>query len=122
MVETLVGKIAVDKHNEKLGKIIRIDDLIGKVKKEYESFAIILVRKFLKSDVHVPLETSKLQKIEGQTALFDILKTEFDELTQVHRILQNERKESGDYVRFREKWYGPGHARLAPRDRQRRKE
>ena len=122
MVETLVGKMAADKNKEKLGRIIRIDQLTGKTVKIDVSHAIIHVRKFFKSDVRVPLEVTKMLKIDGQFAVFDILKTEFDELVLIQRTLQEERRDSGEYVQFREKWYGPGHARLAPRDRQSRRE
>ncbi|MBY8995156.1 MAG: hypothetical protein KGD59_11440 [Candidatus Heimdallarchaeota archaeon] len=80
----LVGKIASDKDSLKLGQIIRIDKLLGKTIKTYEPFAMILIRKFLRKDMVVPLEAKKVTKVEGIYAWFNVTKAEFDE--EVKRI------------------------------------
>ncbi|MBK5114957.1 MAG: hypothetical protein JJE41_15130 [Candidatus Heimdallarchaeota archaeon] len=80
----LVGKIASDKDSLKLGQIIRIDKLLGKTIKTYEPFVMILIRKFLRKDMVVPLEAKKVTKVEGIYAWFNVTKAEFDE--EVKRI------------------------------------
>jgi len=88
----LVGKIAADKNNEKLGKIIRIDKLLGKTVKTYEPHAMILIQKFLRKDIIVPLEAEKVTKVEGGYAWFDITKAGFDEEVKRFRKIVAERE------------------------------
>ncbi len=75
----IVSKIAVDKDSIRLGKIIRIDNLIGKIIKKYETFVIIEIKKFFRKDVLIPIDIKKLIKVEGTYAWFNITKEEFDE-------------------------------------------
>ncbi|MGC9778365.1 MAG: hypothetical protein HZR80_03905 [Candidatus Heimdallarchaeota archaeon] len=74
----LIAKIAADKENNKLGKIIRIDKLPGKTIKRYKPYAMILVNKRFRKSIIVPIEADKVIKIEGTYAWFDILKEDFD--------------------------------------------
>ena len=77
--KNLVGKTAADKNSKKLGKIIRIDNLPGKTIKKLKPYAIILIRRFLRKDIAIALETEKIIRIEGDYAWFNLTKAEFDE-------------------------------------------
>lgn len=80
----LISKIAADKNNQKLGKIIRVDRLPGKTDKKYESFVIILLKRFLRKGITVPVEASKVIKIVGTYVWFDITLEEFN--VEVERL------------------------------------
>ena len=69
----IVSKIAVDKDSIKLGKIIRIDELLGKTIKKYKPYAMIFVKKrFRKKGVVVPIDVERIIKVGGQYVIFDI--------------------------------------------------
>ena len=82
----LISKIASDKDNQKLGKIIRIDDLVGKTIKKIKPHAMILYQKRFKRDVIVPVDIDKMIKTEGGYVWFDILKDDF--VSEAERLLQ----------------------------------
>ena len=87
----LISRIAADKDSNRLGKIVRIESLIGKTIKKYKPYAMILVRKYFKKDVLVPIDTKKLIKVEGTYAWFNITKEEFDEEVKRLREIKTER-------------------------------
>ncbi|MCG3254425.1 MAG: hypothetical protein KAX09_11245, partial [Candidatus Heimdallarchaeota archaeon] len=87
----LLSRIAADKDSNRLGKIVRIENLIGKTVKKYKTFAMVLVRKYFKKDVLVPIETEKLIKVEGTYAWFNITKEEFEEEVKRLREIKTER-------------------------------
>ena len=87
----LLSRIAADKDSNRLGKIVRIENLIGKTIKKYKPYAMILVRKYFKKDVLVPIDTKKLIKVEGTYAWFNITKEEFDEEVKRLREIKTER-------------------------------
>jgi hypothetical protein len=88
----IVSKIAVDKDNITLGKIIRIDELLGKTIKKYKPYAMIIVKKrFRRKDVIVPIDVEKIVKVGGQYVWFDILKEEFDEQVKTAKAIQTVR-------------------------------
>jgi len=88
-----VSKIAVDKDSIKLGKIIRIEKLLGKTIKKYKPYAIILVKKrFKKKGVVVPIDVEKIVKVGGQYVWLDILKEEFDEQVKTAKTIQTQRE------------------------------
>lgn len=118
----ILGKIAADKESNKLGKIIRLEKLPHILTKETELHAIILVQKFLRKDIAIPITLTRILKTEGEFVWFDIFKSDFETEVKRKRIQNKHKENSGEYVRFRDKWYGPGHARLAPRDRNKRRE
>lgn len=88
----IVSKIAVDKENIKLGKIIRIDQLPGKTIKKDIPYAMILVKKRFQKKFVVPIEAKKVIKIEGTFAQFDLLKKDFDEIAERIKRLKEERE------------------------------
>ncbi len=97
--DRLISKIAADRDSKELGKIIRIENLMGKTIKTKKPYAMILVRKFLKSDTVVPLSADKVTKIEGQYAWFDISKEEFSlEAKRVANITTEREIYSGEIV------------------------
>jgi len=61
----LIGKIAADKENKKLGRVNRIENLPGKTIKTTVPYAMIVVRKFLQKSVVVPIIAEKVTKVEG---------------------------------------------------------
>ncbi|HUU77298.1 MAG TPA: hypothetical protein VMX55_03065 [candidate division Zixibacteria bacterium] len=83
-LNSLLGKIAADKESHKLGKIIRIERLLGKTIKKYKPYAMILVNRRFRKDLIVPIELEKVTKVEGIYAWFNITKDEFN--TEVERI------------------------------------
>jgi len=87
----LISRIAADKDSNRLGKIVRIESLIGKTVKKYKPYAMILVRKYFKKDVLVPVDVDKLIKVEGTYAWFNITKEEFDEEVKRLREIKTER-------------------------------
>lgn len=78
----LISRIAADKDSNVLGKIVRVESLIGKTIKKYKPFVIIRVRKTFRKDVLVPIEAEKLLKVEGTYAWFNITKEEFDDVVK----------------------------------------
>ncbi|MBK5114738.1 MAG: hypothetical protein KGD59_13015 [Candidatus Heimdallarchaeota archaeon] len=84
----LISKIAVDKENKTLGKIIRIDKLLGKTIKKYKPYAMILVKIRFKKKVVVPIDIEKVVKVGGQFARFDISKEDFDEKVKTAKLVK----------------------------------
>ncbi len=89
----IVSKIAVDKDSITLGKIIRIDELLGKTIKKYKPYAMIIVKKrFKKKGLVVPIDVERIVKVGGQYVWFDILKEEFDEQVKTAKTIQTVRE------------------------------
>ncbi|MHA1185774.1 MAG: hypothetical protein ACTSSK_02700 [Candidatus Heimdallarchaeota archaeon] len=88
----LISKIAADKDSKALGKIIRIEQLLGKTIKIKKPHALIFVRRFLRNDVLVPILVEKITKIEGQYVWFDITKEAFTELLKQAAAIKTERE------------------------------
>ena len=82
----LISKIASDKNNQKLGKIVRIDDLVGKTIKKLKPHAMILYQKRFKRDIVVPIDIDKMIKTERGYVWFNILKEDF--VSEAERLLQ----------------------------------
>ncbi|NHJ03750.1 MAG: hypothetical protein EAX90_02925 [Candidatus Heimdallarchaeota archaeon] len=83
-INKIIGKIASDINNKKLGKIIRIDKLPGKTIKIHKSHAIILFEQRFREDIKVPLDVEKITKVETSYVWFDITKEDF--MKEVKRI------------------------------------
>jgi len=90
--EQLVAKLAVDKNNKKLGTIIRIDNVTGKTIKTAVPHAIIRVRKFMKKDVLVPIEVTKVIEVTDEFVLFDLLKADFEKEVKLQKILREQQE------------------------------
>ncbi len=85
---TLVSKMALDKFDNKLGRISRIERLSGKTIKKDIPYAMIAVQKFLQKTVVVPIEAEKVTKVEGNYVWFSITKSEFtEEVKRIRKIL-----------------------------------
>lgn len=96
--EFLVGKIAANKESKKLGKIIGIENLLGKTVKKKKPHAMILFQKFLQKDLVVPIDMEKLLKYEVGYAWFDVTKTEFDKEVKRIKRIKNERETYNKYL------------------------
>ena len=94
-----ISKTASDKNGEKLGKIIRIEDLTGKTIKKLKPYAIIQVKRLLQRVIHVPIDLEKVLKEQEGQVLFDISKEDFDEEIKRMKILRKERETYDEYVR-----------------------
>ena len=75
----IIGKLATSNDHALLGKIIRIDKLMGKTIKKLKSYAIIEVRRFLKKNLSVPIDVEKIIEITKERVTFDLTHREFDE-------------------------------------------
>lgn len=75
----LIGKIAADKDNKKLGKIIDIKLQTGKTVKVTKPYALILIEKPFRKDITVLIEAEKAMKVDAQYVWFNITKEEFEE-------------------------------------------
>jgi hypothetical protein len=87
----LISRFAADKDSKMLGKIVKVESLIGKTIKKYKPYVIIRVRKSFRKDILVPIEAEKLLKVEGTYAWFNITKEEFDEEVKRLKDIKTER-------------------------------
>ena len=87
--QNLVGKIAADKENMKLGRIIKIENIEDKKTKIPKPNALVLVSKIFRKDIVILIETSKILKTETEYVWFDILKKDFDQEVRETRALIN---------------------------------
>ena len=91
------SKIAATKESKKLGKIFRVDMLPGKTIKKDIPYAMIHVQQIFKKDVLVPVEISKVLKIEGNYVWFDITESEFKEETKrIRKLIVDREMYTGD--------------------------
>lgn len=87
----LIGKIAADKNSQKLGIIVRIEDLLGKTIKKKKPHALIRYERRFKKDVIVPIDLEKIVKSEKSYTWFDITKKEFEkEAKEAKGILETQ--------------------------------
>ncbi|NHJ86664.1 MAG: hypothetical protein FK734_14465 [Asgard group archaeon] len=89
--QKLIGKVAVDKDSNALGRIVRIEKLIGKTVKVYKAYAMVHVEKRFKKDILVPIECELMLKVEGLYVWFNITKEEFTEEEKRIRTIKTER-------------------------------
>lgn len=94
----LAGKIAADKNSNKLGKIIRVEKIVGKTIKKLKPHAFILVHRIFKRDAIIPIETDLVTKIADQFVWFDISKEDFDKLVRDQRAVKETREIYGKFV------------------------
>ncbi len=94
----LAGCIAADKNSTKLGKIIRIENLLGKTVKTTKPHALILIHRIFKRDVVIPLDLELLVKIEREYVWFDILKKDFDKLAKRQQAIEEVREDYGKFI------------------------
>lgn len=92
MNKDLLFKIACDKNGNKLGKIIRVENLPGKTIKKDIPYAIIHVIKPLRLDVKIPVELKKELKTDGEYVWFNINKNDFDDEVKKQRAIQRHMK------------------------------
>ena len=90
--EQLIAKIAKDKKNRKLGKIVKIEQTIGKTVKINKPHAMVLVRKFMQKDILVPVDIEKVIEVKEDEIIFDLLKEEFDEEVTKIKLLREQQE------------------------------
>ncbi|HUT80850.1 MAG TPA: hypothetical protein VMZ29_06580 [Candidatus Bathyarchaeia archaeon] len=112
----LITKLAVDSSNVKLGKIIKVEKLLGKTVKKEELYLIIRFKKFTQKAVYVPIGVNLISEVNDFVKI-DLSYNDFMEEVKRIKLINMDRNTSKEYIRFREKWFGPGHFMLAPRDR-----
>jgi len=86
-LQKLLGKTAADKNSKKLGKIIKIEDIQDKKTKISKKHVVILVKKFLRTDITVLVEAEKLIKSDYSYVWFDITKEDFEQEVRETRAL-----------------------------------
>ena len=85
----LVGLVAADKESKKLGKIIKIEEIEDSKTKIKKPHVLILVKNFLRKDVVIVMELSKLLESDSYYAWFDILKKDFvQEVNETRALMQ----------------------------------
>lgn len=93
----IIGKTAADKNSKRLGKIVRIEKILGKIVKKYIPNAMILIERRFAKNLVIPLEISKILKIQGDFVWFNITKEEFASEVIRYSKMQMEREiYSGD--------------------------
>jgi hypothetical protein len=104
MNDEIIFKTAVDRNGEKLGRLIRVDNLPGKTVKKDIPYAIIHVIKPLRRDVKIPVELSKMLKKDGDFVWFDVDKDAFFvEVRKQRAVLKLKRKTKSTFKKF--PWY-----------------
>ncbi|HUT80852.1 MAG TPA: hypothetical protein VMZ29_06595 [Candidatus Bathyarchaeia archaeon] len=106
MTEEVLGKIAVDRNGEKLGRIIRKEHLLGKTIKIEEAYAIIRVVQSFRVEVKIPVELSKVIKREGEKVWFNVIKKEFNEEVRKQRAVVKHTKATRETTRRLHFGYG----------------
>ncbi len=76
--EKFVGKIAADKNNRKLGKIVKIEKIQDNKTKIWKQFFLVQVKNFLRKSVIILVEESKAIKADDFHVWFDLYKEDFD--------------------------------------------
>ena len=80
---SLISRIAADKSNKKMGRIIRIEDLPTPGSKDLSPHCIILVQKFMKKDRTVAIGAKKVTKRKDNYVWFDITTKQFEKLLEL---------------------------------------
>ena len=93
----IISKIAYSNDDEKLGKIIRIDKLMGKTIKKLEPYAIIMVRRFLIGKLSIPIHIDKIVKTIEDKVIFDLTLKEFEKEKDRIKQIEQERKRYKEY-------------------------
>ena len=117
----IISKTASDRNGVKLGKIIRIENLIGKTIKKPKPYAIVQVNRFLRRKISFPIDLEKMiEKQEGQV-LFDFSKEDFDAEIERMEVLRKERETYDDHVQTVSYWFrGYGGHEHRPRPRRKK--
>ena len=108
--EHLLGKIAVDRNQEKLGKIKYIHNLPSKTIKVDIPHAVIIDRDFLDGEVSVPIAVKRILEVSGDTVAFDILKVDFEKEATKLRLS----KKQQEYQESMSPYEHTTRARLSP--------
>lgn len=74
----ILGKKAITKDSVYIGKVARIDEMLGKTIKIHKPFAIIKVTRLFKKKLMVPIDLEKFLELKDNYAHFDISHLEFD--------------------------------------------
>ncbi|NHK31357.1 MAG: hypothetical protein FK730_08400 [Asgard group archaeon] len=92
-LEKFIGKSAADKNSKKLGKIVKIEKIQDTKTKIWKPYILIHVKNFLRKDVIILVEASKIIKSDDFHVWFDINKNDFDQEVLETRALMHLYKE-----------------------------
>ena len=96
--KVIIGKTAVSKDHVLLGKITRIDYLIGKTIKKRKPHAMIKVKEGLfQKALTVPIDMDKFVEVKNRDAFFTISYKEFKEEKDRVKNIEYVREHSGEY-------------------------
>lgn len=84
----ILGKKAVTKDSVYIGKVVRIEQMLGKTIKKNKPFAIIRVSRLFKKKIMVPIDLEKFLELKDSYARFDVTHLEFDkEMKRIQRTV-----------------------------------
>ena len=120
-LQSQISKMALDKESVMLGKIARIDRLPHLLTKKILPHIIIQVKIGFRKKVSVPIDSSKIIKINNENVWLNITKEEFErELDKQIQLFQERRMYKG-FVNPYGKWFVSGTTDLRPRSKRRNK-
>ena len=117
----IISKTASDRNGVKLGKIIRIENLIGKTIKKPKPYAIVQVKRFLRREIHAPIDLEKVFEEQEDQVLFDISKEDFDAEIKRVKILRKERETYDGFVPLGSNMYMHGNPDMRPKPRRKKR-
>ena len=91
----LLKKTAVDRIGLKLGLIVDIENLPGKIIKKEIPHAMVLVKKFFKGDILVPIDITQVIEVTDEIVKFDIFKGDFTKKAGELRVIKKHREDYG---------------------------
>ena len=83
----LVGKIVADKKNRKLGKVFKIEEIKDKKTNIPKPHLLVLVKKFLRTDIIVVVDANKILKTDDFHVWLDLSKEDFEREVRETRAL-----------------------------------
>jgi len=84
----ILGKKAMTNDSVYIGKVARIEQMLGKTIKKNKPFAIIKVTRLFKKKLMVPIDLEKFLELKDDIARFDISHLEFHkEMKRIQRTI-----------------------------------
>lgn len=97
-LQELLGRMAISKEGEELGKIIRIDKLVHSIHKRLVPHAMIEIRYGFRKKVVVPLDVQMIKNVTVKTAKFNISKYSFEKMVDREKVIVEDRKGNMGYI------------------------
>jgi len=95
--------------------------LIGKTIKKPKPYAIVQVKRFLRREIHAPIDLEKVFEEQEDQVLFDISKEDFDAEIKRVKILRKERETYDGFVPLGSNMYMHGNPDMRPKPRRKKR-